>query len=147
MNKFLWPLIALVSGILLPIQGGLNSRLGKTIASPVHASLISFVVGLIALVVYIVITGQSISTQGLKSAPGYLWLGGILGAFYVTVVVLAFPRIGPALTFALIVAGQMIATVILEHYNILVAQQHSFNIWRMVGILLILGGVLVIRKF
>lgn len=147
MNKFIWPAIALISGILLPIQGGLNSRLGKAISSPVHASLVSFVVGLIALVVYIVITGQTVSTQGLKSAPGYLWLGGILGAFYVTVVVLAFPRIGPALTFALIVLGQMVATVILEHYNVLVAQQHSFNMWRLLGILLILGGVLVIRKF
>jgi transporter family-2 protein len=70
-----------------------------------------------------------------------------LGAFYVTVVILAFPKIGPALTFGLVVAGQMAIAVTLEHFNILVAQQHSINIWRVVGMTMILMGVVIIRKF
>ena len=86
MNNILWVLIAFVSGLLLPIQAGLNTKLGKSIHSPVHASLISFVVGAIALMVYIVITKQTAVVGGAKEAPSYVWIAGALGAFYVTVV-------------------------------------------------------------
>lgn len=145
--KITWIIIALFSGALLPIQAGLNSRLGKTLESPVYAAMISFLVGVTAIILYSILTKQHASWQGLKSAPAYIWFGGILGAFYVTVTILAFPRIGPALTFGLVVAGQVIIGVLLDHFNILVAQQHSINIWRVMGILLIICGVIIVRKF
>jgi len=97
MDKIIWIVLAFLSGTFLPIQAGLNSRLGKAAESPVYASMFSFVVGTIGLLVYILITRQSISWAGVKDAPGYLWLGGLLGAFYVTVIILAFPKLGPGL--------------------------------------------------
>ena len=106
-----------------------------------------FIVGALAVLVFSLITKHPVSWTGLKSAPEYVWLGGILGAFYVTAIILAFPRIGPAMTFGLVVAGQMIISVLLDHFNILVAQQHSINIWKLLGILLIVTGVVIIRKF
>nr|WP_321411572.1 DMT family transporter [uncultured Carboxylicivirga sp.] len=145
--KWQWMLIALVSGAFLPIQAGLNTKLGKTIESPVYASLVSFAVGVIALTLFVILTKQEIAWNGFKSAPSYVWLGGILGAFYVTAIILSFPRIGPAMTFGLVIAGQMLIAVLLDHFNILVAQQHSINIWRIVGVMLIVGGVILIRKF
>ena len=144
--KITWIILALLSGAFLPIQGGLNSRLGKTIESPVHASLISFVVGAISIALYCLITRQHVLWTGLKTAPAYLWLGGILGAFYVTAIILAFPRIGPALTFGLVVAGQMIMSVLLDHFNILVVQPQPVNIWKVLGIVFIISGVIIIRK-
>jgi len=145
--KITWIILALLSGMFLPIQAGLNSRLGKTIESPVHASLISFIVGAIAIAVYSVTTRQHVLWIGLKTAPPYLWLGGILGAIYVTVIILAFPRIGPALTFGLVVAGQMIMSVMLDHFNVLVAQPQPMNIWKLLGVMLVISGVIIIRKF
>jgi transporter family-2 protein len=71
----------------------------------------------------------------------------LLGAFYVTAIVLAFPRIGPALTFGLVIAGQMAISILLDHFNILVAQQHSINLWRGLGVALIITGVMLIRRF
>jgi transporter family-2 protein len=112
-----------------------------------HASLISFLVGAAALFMYIQLTRQSIQLGGLKSAPLYLWSGGLLGAFYVTVILLAFPKIGPALTFGLVVAGQMTISLVLDHFNVLVAQPHPVNIWRVLGVCLIIAGIIVIRKF
>jgi len=147
MNKLLWPLLAFLAGTFLPIQGGLNNKFGKTLESPVYASMISFVVGALVLIGYITLTRQSVVWSGFKTAPAYLWLAGALGAFYVTVVIYAFPRIGPALTFSLVVAGQMVIAVILEHYNILVAHPHPISLMRIVGIVLILSGVVLIRKF
>jgi bacterial/archaeal transporter family-2 protein len=145
--KIYWILIAAVAGALLPLQAGLNARMGKAIESPVYASMISFITGAFAVLLYILITGQHISWTGLKTAPGYTWLAGALGAFYVTTVIIAFQRIGPALSFGLVVAGQMITAIVLDHFNILVVQQHNINAWRILGVLLIVGGVFIIRRF
>lgn len=147
MTNYLWILIAFIAGSLLPIQAGLNARLGKSINNPVFASLISFVIGTIALTLYVIFTKQEANWTGLKTAPLHLWLGGIIGAFYVTIVIFAFPKIGPALTFGLLVAGQMVISIVLDHTNTLVAEAHSFNIWRLLGIVLIVAGVVLIRKF
>ncbi len=145
--KFIWIIIAFASGAFLPIQAGLNTKLGKSIASPVHASMISFLVGVATVFIYTELTKQPVSWAGVKTAPWYSWVGGMLGAFYVTAIILAFPKIGPALTFGLVVAGQMVIAVLLDHFNILVAQQHSINVWRLLGIVLIISGVIILRKF
>ena len=145
--KITWIIVALLSGAFLPIQAGLNTRLGKSIESPVHASLFSFVIGALAVVPYVTLTRQHVAWIALKTTPVYTWIGGVLGAFYVTAIILAFPRIGPALTFGLVVTGQMVISVLLDHFNILVAQHHSINIWRLLGIVFIVAGVIIIRKF
>ncbi|CAN5632903.1 DMT family transporter [soil metagenome] len=145
--KLFWIMMAFLSGTFLPIQAGINSRLGKEIESPVYASFISFVVGMIGVALYILLSKQHLLLNGLKTAPAYTWIGGFLGAFYVTAIILAFPKIGPALTFGLVVAGQMIISVLLDHFNVLVAQQHPVNGWRILGVVMIIAGVLIIRKF
>jgi transporter family-2 protein len=144
--KLLWIILALLAGVFLPLQGGVNTRLGKVIASPVHASFISFIVGAIALLVYTLLTRQQLQWGGIKTAPLYLWCGGLLGAFYVTIIILAFPKIGPALTFGLVVAGQMIASLVLGHLNILVAKPEPVTVWKLLGVLLIVAGVVIIQK-
>jgi bacterial/archaeal transporter family-2 protein len=147
MDKFIWIVLVALAGALLPVQAGLNTKMGKEIASPVWASLISFVVGAIALLIYVAINKNSFQVSGLKTVPTYTWVAGALGAFYVTTVVLAFPKLGPALTFGLIVAGQLAISLALDHFNILVQAQHSINLWRVVGVLFIVTGVVIIRKF
>jgi len=145
--KITWVIIALVAGAFLPIQAGLNTRLGKAIESPVHASLISFIVGAFTVLLYSILTKQHVAWAGWRMAPSYVWIGGLLGAFYVTAIILAFPRIGPAMTFGIVVAGQMIMSVVLDHFDILVTEQHSINLWKLLGIVLIITGVVIIRKF
>lgn len=147
MNKILWIILAGLSGCLLPIQAGLNAKLGKAGASPVYASLISFIIGVAALVFYVILTRETFSWAGLKTAPVYAWVGGVLGAFYVTVIILSFPKLGPGLTFGLVVAGQMCISVLLEHFNILVDKPHPVSYMRLIGILLVVAGVVIIRKF
>jgi len=147
MTKFVWIFLVFLAGALLPIQAGLNTRIGKELQNPVWASLISFAVGLIAMLAYVLLTRQKMDTAGITNVPGTYWIAGALGAFYVTVIVLAFPRIGAALTFGLIVAGQLTISVLLDHFKILVQQQHSINAYRVIGLLLIISGVVIIRKF
>jgi len=144
--KSTWIILTLLAGSFLPIQAGMNSRLGKALESPVAASFISFVVGAIAVAAYGLIAKEHVSWSGLKTAPAWLWLGGVLGAFYVTVIIYAFPRIGAPLAFGLVVAGQMIMSILLDQFNLLVTQQHPINVWRILGVLLIIAGVVIIRK-
>jgi transporter family-2 protein len=147
MNDILWILLALVAGTMLPLQGALNTRLGREGQSPFHASMISFIIGALSVALYVALTRQSVSWSGLRGAPAYAWLGGVLGAFYVTVIILAFPRLGPGLTFALVVAGQMIVSLLLEHLDILVAQQNPITAVRLGGVALIIAGVILIKFF
>lgn len=146
-NKILWIILAFLSGAFLPIQAGMNAKLGKAAASPVYASMFSFVVGIAGIILYILLTRQTVSWAGVKEAPAYAWLGGLLGAFYVTVIILAYPKLGPGLTFGLVVAGQMIVSVFLEHYNILVVQQNPVNYMKILGVILVIAGVIILRKY
>jgi transporter family-2 protein len=146
--KFIWFIIAFVCGALLPLQGGINARFGKTIESPVYAALFAFIIGAITVAIYLQFTKETVSWAGLKSAPLIYWLGGgVSGAIFITASMLAIPRIGMALTFGLVVAGKMVVAVLLDHYNVLVAEQHSMNLLRFGGILLIIAGVVIVRKF
>lgn len=146
MDKIIWIFVVLLTGMFLPVQVGLNTRLGKLGGSPAYASLISFVVGCAALLGYVLLSRQSFSWQAMRDAPLYVWMGGIIGAVYVTVTIFAFPRLGPGLTFGLIVAGQMISSVWLEHQNVLVAHPSPVNWMKGLGVLLIICGVLLIRR-
>ena len=101
----------------------------------------------ISSIIYIFLTSQNISWKGLKEAPAYSWLGGILGAFYVTVIVLAFPKIGPGLTYGLVVAGQLLTSMIMEHFQIMGTPHQPISIGRLAGMAMIVGGVVIMKKF
>jgi len=145
--RLFYVVLAILAGCALPFQGTINGRLGKSIDSPVYASFFSFLIGTIALLAYSMITQGPIKIQNVKQVPMYEWSGGIIGAFYVLVVILMLPRLGAALTFSLVVAGQMIISLLLDHTGILVATQHPINIWRALGLALVIGGVILVRKF
>lgn len=139
--------MASIAGALLPVQAGLNTKLSKAIESPVYAATISFIVGTIGLILYILLTKQTIVWTGIKTVPFYVWIAGLMGAFYVTVIILSFPKLGPGLTFGLVVAGQMFISALLEHYNILVSEHKPINFYRILGMAMIVAGVILIRKF
>lgn len=141
-------ILAVVAGSVLPIQAGLNAKMGKVVGDPVYAALISFVVGSIGLLIYSVATGVELGQISRAGEVSWtVWLAGILGAFYVAAVVILVPKIGAALTFSLVVAGQMLLSLLLDHFGWLGLNPHPFNWQRMVGILLVVGGVIMIRKF
>ena len=82
-----------------------------------------------------------------KNAPPIAWIGGLMGAFFVASSVALVPRLGVALTFSLIVAGQMLITLVLDHFGVLGVPVKEVSLMRVLGIILITGGVVLIRKF
>ena len=139
---------ALIAGAFLPLQAGLNIQLGKAVHQPIFAAFASFLVGTIALLIYLLLVKFDFSTMtAVKTVSPTVWLAGILGAFYVAVVIILAPKLGIALTFVLIVAGQMAVSVFLDHYGLMGMPIKKINIPRVLGVLCLIAGVLLIRKY
>ena len=141
-------LFALVAGMLVPIQAVLNTKMGRALGDPVFAALISFSVGTVSLFIYALVVqmdwGAIRQASGL---PWMVWAAGCLGAVFVAATVILTPKLGAALTFSLMVAGQLFMAVLMDHFGALGIQVQPMSWMRLVGIALITAGVVLIRKF
>lgn len=149
MNNLFFYLLALLAGMGIAAQGGINAQLRSVVGSPVMATLISFLVGTIVIVIYLALFERAsfFSLSQLRSMSLYKWSGGIIGALYVCGAIILAPKIGAANMFGLIVAGQMIFAVILDHFGLIGFAQHSVNLYRVLGtILLVMGVVLIVKN-
>lgn len=147
-NTYIYLLIALLAGAMMPTQAGTNNKMATFVDSPVLSALISFAVGTVALFAYVILAGVPLSNlAGAKDAPAIAWVGGLLGAFFVAATVTLVPRLGVAMTFSVLIAGQMIVTLIIDHFGLFGVPVKEISIARFGGILLITAGVVLIRKF
>ena len=133
---------------MLAAQVGINSQLRSVVGSPVLATLISFLVGSLALLIYVLVfqrpaTGTLVSLQTMS---WYKWTGGLIGALYVTGVIIVAPRIGVTNTTALIVGGQIIFALFLDHFGYLGFVRQPINYMRILGALMLISGVYIILK-
>jgi bacterial/archaeal transporter family-2 protein len=142
-------LLALAAGTLMPTQAAVNNKLSTFVEHPLLAVLVSFTFGTIALFAYTLAAGIPLSNSvaTLKNAPLVAFTGGLLGAVYLTCVVFLIPRLGVALTFSLIIAGQMLVTLVIDHFGFLGVPVHPINWQRLCGIVLIISGVILVRRF
>ena len=100
------------------------------------------------MLVYLIVLKFDFGTIAqTKTVSPVVWIAGILGAFYVAAVIILAPRLGVALTFVLVVAGQMAVSLLVDHYGLLGLPVKQINWQRLVGVLLLIGGVLMIRRF
>ncbi|SER04107.1 transporter family-2 protein [Neolewinella agarilytica] len=148
MQQVLFFLLAIFAGVMLPIQAGLNSEIGKAVKSPVYGTLISFLVGTLGLLLYMVLTRANwADIKGGFQLPWFYWIGGLLGAVYVAAIIILTPRLGVALTFGITVAAQMIFGVLMDHYGWLGVPEHPINWMRVIGVTMIIGGVALVRAY
>ena len=146
--SWIYVILALVAGTMMPTQAAINHKLATHVQSPVLSAFISFGVGLLALFIYILATGIPLSNLSLsKNAPPVAWLGGLCGALGVTTVVMVVPRLGVALTFSIIILGQMLATLPIDHFGFLGLQIKEVSLPRLVGVVFVILGVFLIRRF
>lgn len=140
-------LLAVVSGAVLPIQAALNGKMGRAVGDPIYAALISFIVGSIGLLGYVVMSNTALSSiTEARHMPLSVWLAGIVGAFYVACVIILAPKLGVALTFALIVTGQMGVSLLMDHFGLIGIPVREINLFKVFGIMLIIAGVIMIRS-
>jgi len=139
---------ALLAGSMLPLQAGVNAQLARAGGNALWASGISFLVGtLTLLMVYSSLRLTWPSFHELKEAPLWAWSGGLMGAFFVTCMAFFAPRLGATTLLALVISGQILASLLLDHFGAIGFNVHEINLWRILGVILIAAGVLLVRKF
>ena len=129
----LFIILAVFAGALLPVQGVVNGQLGRVLDNVVLATLISFVVGALTLLLVFIFRYEGSSSsglQGLSQVPPVYYTGGILGAFYVTMVALLIPKIGVANTMIAIIFGQVLLSLLLDHFGFLGIAVREINWFR-----------------
>lgn len=140
--------IAFMSGAMLTCQIGMNANMRLVTGSPMWAAVISFVVGLAALTAVIAGMRQPLpTTQGLAAAPWWAWCGGLLGAFYVAASAQLAAKLGATSLTALVVAGQIIASLVVDHFNWLGFADHPVSLPRLLGAGLLVIGVVLVLKY
>ncbi|MBP2644225.1 MAG: hypothetical protein H6Q67_2112 [Firmicutes bacterium] len=143
-------LLALVSGAAVTTQVGLNVKLLSNLGSPILTSFVSFLVGTIVLAIAYIVA----ACYGLEPVPTlpaitqtsfWMWLGGLLGAFYIFTTIFCSPRIGFANMFSLVVAGQIILAIIFDHFGLLGSSVHLITPLRLLGLVLLIVSVYIIQ--
>jgi bacterial/archaeal transporter family-2 protein len=140
-------LLALAAGVLLPVQAGVNAQLRSVVGSPLTAALVSFLVGTAGLGTAAVIFRAPTTLRAAWAvAPWWLWVGGLIGALYVVATIVLAPRLGAATLVAAVVAGQMIASLLLDQYGLLGFPTHPMNGLRVLGAALVIVGVILVQR-
>jgi transporter family-2 protein len=135
-----------VAGGLVALQAPINSKLGKAVGTFAAAS-VSFAIGLAVLVVIALVFGNGFGRLGeALHIPWYYLLGGVLGAAYVTTVLLSVREIGAGSVAAATIAGQLTASVVVDQLGILGLEQRSLTLARVVGLALLASGVFLVVR-
>ncbi|MEO5867163.1 MAG: DMT family transporter [Sphingomonas sp.] len=134
-----------VAGLGIPIFAAFNSALGQQLHSPVAASTVTFVIGLVLSLVLLAIVGFPPREAFVFDRP-YIWLGAIFMIFYATTIAFAAPRIGVGNAVFFVLLGQLVAAAAIDHFGLWGAMVTSFTARRALGIAVMALGVYLARK-
>ena len=145
--KIIFYILSFACGVTMATQSAINTMLRSDIKNPWLSSFISFLVGTVVLGIAVMIVHKPIpALEEFKNLEWYKYLGGILGAFFVTAVIFAVPQIGPAAMFGLIIAGQMTSAAVFEQFGWLGIKESPINVFKIVGIILLIAGAFLVNK-
>jgi transporter family-2 protein len=145
---WLYLLFAVAAGAMLPFQFGVNAQLSNWVDSPIRAAFVSFLVGTIALLIISAFVRKPLpSLARLGDVPWWVWIGGLLGAFYVAGSIVTAPKLGAVTLAAAIVFGQTLASVLVDQFVWVGFKEHHASPGRLVGVLLVASGVVLVRAF
>jgi transporter family-2 protein len=135
------------AGCLVGMQAPINSRLGKTVGS-LQAATFSFLVGTALLLVIAAFVRGGLGSLGqVRQLPWWALVGGLLGAVYVSVALVAVRTLGASGLTAVVITGQLAISVAIDRFGLLGIAKEHINASRIVGlVLLVVGAVLVVRR-
>jgi len=145
-----WIALALAAGAVLPVQGAVNGLLRHDLGAPFAVGAVSFLVATAAMAAVLLLATAVLrqprpSLAGVSAMPWWGWLGGFAGAAYVTTVFTAIPVIGTAAAVGLTVAGQQVASVLVDRYGWFRLPQRPVSGLRLAGVALLLAGVAAMK--
>ncbi len=146
--KYILTGVALLIGGLLAVQGSINSQLGGILKNPLQAAFVSFFIGTLTLFVLNVIMRAELPVKETwVEIPLFLFVGGVIGAIYVSSAIILIPKIGVVTMLGASIGGQMVVASIIDHYGFFNVAVHSISPGRIIGIILLIIGVFLIQRF
>ena len=146
MHYFLLYVLALGAGVSVATQQVLNGSLRTALASPAWAGLISYAGGLLTMIAAVIALREQVpSWKTVVEVPWYAWSGGVFGGAFILLAILLLPTLGAATLFALVIAGQVLAAITLDHFGAFGLTPHPIGTARLVGAALLIAGVVLIR--
>ena len=144
---FLPMLTAFMAGTLIPVQAASSATLGRMLGHPLWGAAVALSTGVVAILVVAILMRLPVPKfQSAVGGPWWMWIGGVTGAVYVATSLALLPKVGASGFLLSVIAGQMIAAMLLDHFGLLglTAKPVSFGRFWGVGIML-LG--LVVAQF
>ncbi|MEL6061012.1 MULTISPECIES: DMT family transporter [unclassified Methylobacterium] len=140
-------LLAVLAGAGLVVQQILNANLRVGLASAAWAGVASYTVGLACMALLAATLRDPVPAASMAGRiPWWTWSGGLFGALFIGLAILLVPKLGAATFFALLVTGQMLASVLFDQIGLLGLAQRPIDLPRLVGVGLLIGGVVLIRR-
>jgi bacterial/archaeal transporter family-2 protein len=139
-------LVAILGGLALPLQAGVNSQLARMLPHPLTAALVSCLVSALSFVpLMLAFRAPLPSPAALAEAPAWLFIGGLCGTAFLIVAILTAPALGAATFIAVAVAGQMAASVVFDHFALVGFAERPATPARVIGVVLIVADVALVQ--
>ncbi|OCW59599.1 DMT family transporter [Hoeflea olei] len=145
-NALFLILAAIVTGAVVPFQAGANAALGRTLGHPLWGTLVSLCVSFACIVpVMLLAKVQAPTLSNLAQAPRWIWIGGVVGVVYITGALMLAPKLGAAGFIIAVIAGQMLASILIDQWGLVGLPQKSVSWSRLAGLGLIFLGLIVMQ--
>lgn len=139
--------LAILGGALVAGQGAINGRMAAAVGHPLQAAVISFSVGFVALAFLSLATGAGLPQLARAlAAPWWAWVGGLLGAYLVATAAFAVPKIGASAWVAGVIAGQLVAALLYDHFGAFGLPKREIDLTRLGGVVFLGLGIWMMRR-
>jgi transporter family-2 protein len=139
--------LAVLAGVSLGVQQVLNANLRAALNSAAWSGFVSYFVGLACMALLALALRDPVPSVALAGRiPWWAFSGGVLGAAYIGLAIFLIPQLGAATFVILLVTGQMLASVAFDHFGWLGLAQRPVDLSRLIGIALLIGGCILIRR-
>jgi transporter family-2 protein len=139
--------LAIAAGISIVIQQALNANMRGALHSAAWSGFVSYALGLACMALLALALRDPIPAASLAArVPWWAWSGGLFGAIFIGLGVFLVPQIGAATFIALVITGQMLASVAFDHFGWMGLTQRPIDAPRLIGVSLLIGGVVLIRR-
>jgi bacterial/archaeal transporter family-2 protein len=139
-------LLAACVGGCFALQASANGRFRITLGSPLWAAFFSICGTFItAVTAMLALRPSAPSSEALRDTPWWNWIGGPLGALIVLGGAALVSELSAALFIALVVAGQLLCSLLLDHFALLGLQEHPITMGRALGAALVVAGVVCMK--
>ncbi|MHC8294910.1 DMT family transporter [Pseudomonas sp. LB3P58] len=141
---FLPMLTAFMAGTLIPVQAASGATLGRMLGHPLWGAAVALSTGVVAILVVATLMRLPVPKfQSAVSGPWWMWIGGLTGAVYVATSLALLPKVGASGFLLCVIAGQMIAAMLLDHFGLLGLTAKPVSFGRLLGVGILLFGLVV----